>query len=92
MDYNRVALEEEEKFRKFSEDCQWQDICHVVQITHEDGTTYLFRHAKLWKSEVTIGDAAAPYYGSPQFIGVVTEHNGDHFFHTGDLVLWGEYR
>jgi hypothetical protein len=50
----------------------------IVQVNHEDGTALTFRHALAWRH----GD----------YLLVASEHNGYHYFHTGDLAFWGLYR
>lgn len=46
----------------------------TVQVNHEDGSAMTFRYALCWR------------YGD--WLLVATEHNGYHYFHTGDLAHW----
>jgi len=50
----------------------------IVQVNHEDGTALTFRHALAWR------------YG--EWLLVASEHNGYHYFHTGDLAFWGFFK
>ena len=64
-----------EKFKEFCSTRALKDYGEVVQVSHQDGTIFVFHNAAHW----TPGD------DDPNFIGVSTEHCGDHFFVTDDI-------
>ena len=85
-----VSLEVKEKCSKqffdFCESRQLSDFCQIVQVVHADGSVFVFHHASLWHSAETYEDEWTAE--RPMYLGVATEHCGNHFFHTGDLLDW----
>lgn len=83
--YSKIVDEEMAKFKEFCKSMNLEDFKYVVHVFHEDGSTFILYHCDLWESQV------ASELGVPRFIGVSTEHNGDHFFFTGDLTIWRKF-
>jgi hypothetical protein len=78
-----------EKFSEFCQNRELKDFGSIIQIIHQDGSIFVLHHASIWYSEEQ--DSFGPPHGNsvgPKFIGVSTEHNGDHLFYAGDLVDW----
>ena len=85
-----MSLEIREKAqRQFREFCKLQQLdnfSQIIQVVHQDGSIFIFHHASLWHSAETYTDEWT--LERPMYVGVSTEHNGDHFFHSGDLLDW----
>jgi hypothetical protein len=77
------------KFKEFCDSRDLKDFDNIVQVVHQDGSVFILHHASVWYSEEQEG--FGPPHGTtpgPKFMGVSTEHNGDHLFYVGDLVDW----
>jgi len=75
-----------EKFEAFCADMPYHRLSQIVQILHQDGSVMVFHHATLWESEE--GMLTLPDIDRKGYIGVCTEHCGNHLFHAGDLLAW----
>lgn len=58
----------------------------IVQVVHQDGSIMVFHHATLWESEE--GMLCVDDLNRHGWVGVCTEHCGNHLFHAGDLLTW----
>ena len=84
-EYSKVVNEEKQKFKEFCNNSKLEDFKYVVHVFHEDGSTFILYNSSFWESEVV------DEFETPRFIGVATEHNGDHFFFSGDLHRWNKF-
>lgn len=75
-----------EKFEAFCADLPYHRLSQVVQVLHQDGSVMVFHHAALWESEA--GLLALPDIDRKGYVGVCSEHCGNHLFHAGDLLSW----
>lgn len=75
-------------FNAFCADLPYQRLSRIVQVVHQDGSIMVFHHATLWESGPNL--IALPDRDQAGWIGVVTEHCGQHFFAVGDLMTWFE--
>lgn len=75
-----------DQFDTFCADLPYHRLSQVVQIVHQDGSVLVFHHAVLWESEE--GMLVLPDIDRKGYVGVCTEHCGNHLFHAGDLLSW----
>lgn len=75
----------QKKFNDFCESRSLKDFSQIVQVVHQDGSIFVLHHASLWHSEETFEFDGLQ---RPKWVGVSTEHNGDHLFFSGDLLDW----
>lgn len=77
------------EFKEFCDTREIHNFDSVVQVIHQDGSIFVLHHACVWYSReyhnagMPLGDHMVP-----SWIGVATEHNGNHLFHGGDLLDW----
>lgn len=81
LNYQETYELEKKKFDEWCETRELKDFNKMVHLSHNDGSTFILYHSDYWRSE------AVDEYENTLFIGVCTEHNGDFFFHNGDLEL-----
>lgn len=74
------------EFNAFCADLPYQRLSRIVQVVHQDGSIMVFHHATMWESDE--GMLALPDIDRKGWVGVCTEHCGNHFFHAGDLLTW----
>lgn len=78
----------QEQFDAFCSDNPFSRKSRIVQIVHLDGSIMVFHHATMWESEE--GMLAKADIDRQGYVGVCTEHCGNHLFHAGDLATWQE--
>lgn len=76
----------QDQFDAFCADLPYQRLSRIVQVVHQDGSVMVFHHATLWESHE--GMLALPDIDRKGYVGVCTEHCGNHLFHAGDLLTW----
>lgn len=78
-----------EKFEEFCKSRDLKDFSSIIQVMHQDGSVFVLHHAAIWYSEEyeNVGHLSSGVL-VPRWIGVSTEHNGDHLFFASDLIDW----
>ena len=89
MSINESRNQAKEEFKAFCESRELKDLDKIVQVVHQDGSIFVLHHASIWYSQeqYNVGMPLGDHF-VPAWIGVSTEHNGDHLFHGGDLLDW----